>query len=182
YISAAGMQWAGKNALAELQEHYPKLHKVQTESECGDGSRDWKAAEYTFSLMRHYFNHGTNLYLYWNMVLDDSGNSTWGWKQNALVSVNKTTGEVTYTPEFHLFRHFAQFIPKDSVKLAGDGNFDSALAFLTPSGELVVFAANTHDAEQPVSFLVGDRAFEAKLPARSFHTFRIPGGAKTQAN
>jgi len=46
------------------------LKKVQTETECGDGSFDWKAAEYTFTLMKHYFNHGVNLYTYWNMVLD----------------------------------------------------------------------------------------------------------------
>lgn len=34
---------------------------MQTETECGDGSNDWAAAEHTFALMRHYFNNGAKL-------------------------------------------------------------------------------------------------------------------------
>ena len=177
YISAVGMQWAGKNALPEINERYPKLKKVQTESECGDGSFDWKAAEYTFSLMKHYFNHGVNLYTYWNMVLDDTGSSKWGWKQNALVTVNQASGKVTYTPEFYLFKHFGQFVPRGSAKLAAEGNFDNALCFLTPGGELVLFAANTQTATQTISVKVGSRSYEVKLPAKSFNTFRVSNAA-----
>lgn len=181
YISAVGLQWAGKNALPELNERYPKLRKIQTETECGDGSCDWKAAEYTFSLMRHYFNHGANLYAYWNMVLDDSGRSAWGWRQNALVSVNQASGQATYTPEFHLFKHFGQFIPNGSVKLVSAGNFDSTLAFMTPQNEVILFAANLHDSPRNVSVKIGVRCFEAKLAARSFNTFRLPDGEKLAA-
>jgi glucosylceramidase len=175
YIAAAGLQWAGKNALPELHERYPRLRKVQTETECGDGSCDWRAAEYTFSLLKHYFNHGANLYTYWNMVLDDSGRSTWGWKQNALILVNPASGKVTYTPEYWLFKHLGQFVPPDSVKLVAAGNFDSALAFSSPQRDLIVFAVNSQNAIQTVSVKVGGRSFEAKLPAKSFNTFRVSG-------
>ena len=179
YISAVGIQWAGKNALAEINEHYPKLRKVQTESECGYGSFDWKAAEYTFSLMRHYFNHGVNLYTYWNMVLDDTGSSAWGWKQNALVTVNHTSGKVNYTPEFYLFKHVAHFVPKASRRLDCEGNFDEALAFQMPDGRVVLVAANTQAAPQSFSAKIGKGHVEVKLPARSFNTFVIPGAEVT---
>jgi len=139
YISALGVQWAGKNAIAEINEHYPKLKIVQTESEYGDGSFDWNAAEYTFGSMKHYFNNGVNLYAYWNMVLDNSGRSAWGWKQNALVAINRTNSAVTYTPEYYLFKHFSHFVPANSVKLASDGNFDDATAFRSPDGEAFWF-------------------------------------------
>jgi len=183
YISAVGMQWAGKNAIAEINEHYPKLKKVQTESECGDGSCDWKAAEYTFSLMKHYFNHGVNLYTYWNMVLDDSGRSAWGWKQNALVTVNQASGKVTYTPEFYLFQHFSHFIPQGSMKLESAGNFDNALAFLTPDAKVVIVLANTQNFTQTVSVKIGARNLSAKLPPKSFNTFclAMPSEADTNA-
>jgi len=171
YISAVGVQWAGKNAIAEINEHYPKLKKVQTESECGDGSFDWQAAEHTFSLMKHYFNHGVNLYTYWNMVLDDSGRSAWGWKQNALVKVNRASGKVTYTPEFYLFQHFSHFVPAGSVKLESAGNFDNALAFRAPDGKVVLVLANIQNSARSVSVKVGARNLSAKLPPQSFVTF-----------
>lgn len=171
FISAVGMQWAGKNAIAEINEHYPKLKKVQTESECGDGSFDWKAAEYTFSLMKHYLNNGANLYTYWNMVLDDSGRSAWGWKQNALVSVNKATGKPAYAPEFYLFKHFSYFVPASSVKLPCAGNFDDALAFRTPDGHAVIVLVNTQNFAQSVGVKIGVQNLSAKLPPKSFNTF-----------
>lgn len=175
YISAVGLQWAGKNALPEINEHYPKLKKVQTETECGDGSFDWKAAEYTFSLMKHYFNHGVNLYTFWNMVLDDSGRSKWGWKQNALVTVNRASGAVAYTPEFYLFKHFGQFVPPGSMRLDCLGNFDDALAFQTPEGALVLVAVNTQTALQSLEIKLGARNYSVKLPAKSFNTFKMTG-------
>jgi len=181
YIAAAGLQWAGKNALPELHSRYPGLRKIQTETECGDGSCDWRAAEYTFTLMKHYFAHGANLYTCWNMVLDDSGRSTWGWRQNALIVVNPKAGRVTYTPEFHLFKHFGQFVPPGSAKLASTGNFDSVLAFVTPQSEVIVFAANLQTAPQTVSVKVGNWCFGAALAAKSFNTFRLPRGVLSAA-
>jgi glucosylceramidase len=173
FISAVGMQWAGKNAIAEINERYPALKKVQTESECGDGSFDWKAAEYTFSLMKHYLNHGVNLYTYWNMVLDDTGRSKWGWKQNALVTVNEASGNVTYTPEFYLFKHFGHFVPAGSVKLASDGNFDDSVAFQKPDGGVVLILANRQSAPRKVEVKIGDQTFAVELPANSFNTFCV---------
>lgn len=175
FISAVGLQWAGKNALPELHRRYPKLKIIQSESECGNGSFDWKAAEYTFSLMKHYLNHGANVYSYWNMVLDDSGRSAWGWKQNALITVNLASGAVTYTPEFWLFKHFTHYVAPGSVWLGSAGNFDDAVAFRGADGMVTLVAVNRQEAVQPITVKVGARNFAAKLPAKSFSTFRIEG-------
>ena len=182
YISAVGLQWAGKNALPEIARHYPKLKKVQTESECGNGSFDWPAAEYTFSLMKHYLNHGVSLYTYWNMVLDDTGRSAWGWKQNALVTVNRASGKVTCTPEYYLFQHFSHFVLPGSVKLESCGNFDDALAFRAPDGKVVLILANKQAFAQPVSVKVGALNLSAKLPPKSFNTFCLPAASAAEAS
>ncbi len=182
YIAAVGLQWAGKNALPEINARYPRLKKVQTESECGDGSFDWPAAEYTFSLMKHYFGHGVNLYTYWNMVLDDTGRSAWGWKQNALVTVNAASGKVAYTPEFYLFQHFSHFVLPGSVKLESYGNFDDALSFLAPDGRLVLVLANTQTAARIVSVKLGRRNLSAKLPPKSFNTICLAAAEVASAN
>jgi len=171
YVSAVGLQWAGKDALPEINAKYPRLKKVQTESECGYGSFDWGAAEYTFSLLKFYLNHGVNGYTYWNMILDDTGKSTWGWKQNALVTVNQTSGKVTYTPEFYLFKHFTSFAPSGSVKLETYGNFDEAVAFRDPAGRVVVVVVNNQWGPQKLAMKVGARGLEVPLPPKSFNSF-----------
>ncbi|MFW6370909.1 MAG: glycoside hydrolase family 30 protein, partial [Bacteroidota bacterium] len=79
YIAGVGFQWAGKGAIPFVNLAYPHLKLMQTETECGNGwlpwgenaRNDWEALEYTFHLMEHYFTHGANTYLYWNMVLDE---------------------------------------------------------------------------------------------------------------
>jgi len=173
-VSAVGVQWAGKDALPALTARYPHLEKIQTESECGYGSFDWQAAEYTFSLMRFYLNHGVNVYTYWNMILDETGKSTWGWKQNALITINQTSGRVTWTPEFYLFKHVTHFVPKGSVKLESFGCFDDAVAFRDPAGRVVLVVVNNQWGPKNLSIQVGDHGFDVPLPPKSFSTFVFP--------
>ena len=84
---------------------------MQTEKrECGSGHSDWAAAEHTFDLIKTYLDGGVNTYMYFNMVLQDEGASSWGWKQNALVRVLSSTKEAVYTPEFYLAETFEPFL------------------------------------------------------------------------
>ena len=138
YISGVGFQWAGKDAMPLVHTKYPEYRLMQTETECGDGSNDREAAEHTFGLMKHYFNYGANAYMYWNMVLNESGKSQWGWKQNSMISINSNTGEVIYNPEYFLMKHFSYFILPGSYKVeSSDENYlafrnhDSLLSNIT---------------------------------------------------
>ena len=86
--------------LTRLRAKYPNYNYVQTESECGWGSFDWKAAEHTFHLMNHYLGNGCEEYTFWNPILADEGVSPWGWKQNALIRVDsKQAKAILQTPE-----------------------------------------------------------------------------------
>jgi glucosylceramidase len=103
--------------------------------------------------------------------LDDTGKSTWGWKQNALVTVNQTSGKVTYTPEFYLFKHFTSFAPSGSVKLETYGNFDEAVAFRDPAGRVVVVVVNNQWGPKHLAMKVGAHGLEVPLPPKSFNSF-----------
>lgn len=89
YIKGIGFQWDAKKAIGIIHKEYPNYSLMQTESECGNGQNNWNSAEYTWSLIRQYIGNGANSYMYWNMILDDSGKSTWGWSQNMIISVNQ---------------------------------------------------------------------------------------------
>jgi len=170
FITGVGFQWAGRGAIADVERKYPDLRLMQTETECGNGANDWAAAEHTFGLMQHYFNHGAGAYMYWNLVLDETGTSRWGWRQNAMVTVNRGTHVVTYNPEFILLQHFSHFIQPGAHRLALGDSVLPALAFANPDGGAVVIFANLGDAAATVQVNRAGRSLTATAPAHSFST------------
>ena len=44
------------------------------------------------------------------MALDEIGSSTWNWRQNALITVNQQSKEVTYTPEYYVLKQIKLLI------------------------------------------------------------------------
>ncbi|MBL4561404.1 MAG: hypothetical protein JKX79_10520, partial [Labilibaculum sp.] len=110
YIQGIGVQWAGKEAISTIHQKYPELKVYQSEHECGNGENNWAYAEYSWDLMKHYFQNGTNAYLYWNTSLLKGGISRWGWKQNSLISVDVENKTYTWNPEFYLMKHFSHYI------------------------------------------------------------------------
>lgn len=170
YIKGVGLQWEGKEIIKDIRKTYPSIRIMQTESECGNGSNDWEASEYTWSLINHYLKNGANAYIYWNMILDETGLSTWGWKQNSLVSINKHTNQVVYNPEFYLMKHLSHFIQPGAFQLRTSGNEDH-LAFINPDNKIIVVVINKENIAKAMRIRVRDVVTEIDLKAKSFNTF-----------
>ncbi|MBU2997984.1 hypothetical protein KO500_16195 [Cellulophaga baltica] len=174
YVTGVGFQWAGKGAIEGVHAKYPEMELMQTETECGDGSNDWKAAEHTFDLMKHYFKNGANSYMYWNMVLDETGKSQWGWKQNSMISIDSKTKAITYNPEFYLMKHLSAYVAPGSVKLAATGGDDDTIVFYNEAeNKVVVLTYNNEDQNRELNFKINDKEINALLDAKSFNTFTV---------
>jgi glucosylceramidase len=171
YIRGVGLQWAGRGLVEELHRRRPQLPLMQTETECGNGSNDWAAAEHTWDQMQHYFRNGAGAYMYWNMVLDETGNSRWGWRQNAMITVDRASRTVRYNPEYFLMRHFSQWIKRGAHFLTVPGIGGQVLAFRNPDGKHVLVMANL--TQHPLSYSVRlpSRSAQLTLPPGSFSTF-----------
>ncbi|WP_297089359.1 hypothetical protein [uncultured Draconibacterium sp.] len=174
YVKGVGFQWAGKGAIPEVHKKYPAMQLMQTETECGDGSNDWKAAEYTFSLMKHYFENGANAYMYWNMVLDETGKSQWGWKQNSMISIDSKTKEIVYNPEFYLMKHLSAFVKPGDVKLTTDGSDENTLVFYAETvNEVKILNYNEVDKNRVLKLNINGEAINVELDAKSFNTLVV---------
>jgi glucosylceramidase len=171
YVKGLGFQWAGKDAIGRAHGKFPAVSLMETESECGDGSNDWKAAEYTFSLIRHYFENGANAYMYWNMVLDETGKSQWGWKQNSLITIDRKTLNITLNPEYYLFKHVSHFVEPGARWLNTQGNRQDVIAFVNPDGRVNVLVLNQSEREDEVVISTPRGNFKVSLKPRSFNTF-----------
>lgn len=174
YVSGVGFQWLGKSAIQRTRASWPGKRLMQTENECGDGANTWAYAAYVFGLLQHYIANGVVGYVYWNMVLDAGGRSTWGWKQNSMITVDPQTRCARFEPEFYVMRHFAQFIDKGAVRLDVQGcHAGNATAFRNPDGRQVVVVHNPLEARALDLVDLQGRSWHAVLPAHSFNTLEL---------
>lgn len=180
YISGIGYQWEGRNEIERTHRSWPEIELEQTESECGTGDNSWEYAEYIFGLINRYLTAGATCYTYWNMALDQSAVSTWGWRQNSLLTVDRQAGVYRRNPEYYVMRHFSHYVHPGARLLETGGHFGSlALAFANPDGSRVVVAQNPLD--RPLRFAFADRSdpavraagFDVTLQPRSFNTFTL---------
>ena len=64
-VKGIGTQWECRNNLPAMRERYPKHRFMVSESECGNGSMDWKAGEHTFFLLSsHFVTKGAEMIAY----------------------------------------------------------------------------------------------------------------------
>ena len=173
YFKGVGFQWDGKGAIPYISKEYPHLQMMHTEAECGNGSNDWAAAEHTWWQMSHYLHNGACVFTYWNMVLDQTGTSPWGWKQNSLITVDTASKTVTYHPEFYLMKHLSRHVVPGAYRLATTGNDADVLAFVTPQNRIVIIMANPTHTPRSISLHITDRYLNIELPAHSFHSLLI---------
>ena len=69
-------------------------------SSCGTGpgtkNNSWAWGQSQLSIMRSFLESGVSVYSQWNMVLDQTGRSGWGWSQCSPVTIDTVAQTVTY--------------------------------------------------------------------------------------
>ena len=173
-IRGMGFQWEGREILPSIRKQHPEWEYICSESECGWGGFDWKAAEHTFELINHYLGNGCCEYNFWNCILTDKGESPWGWKQNALIRVDSEKRTFVYTPEYYAVKHYSKMVAPGSkmlqYKMKGENN-QPVIIFLTPENQYLVIAGNFSDEQQKLSVKLAGKYLEVMLQPHSLNTF-----------
>lgn len=165
-VKGAAFQWNGKFAIMQAKEDYPQLDFIQSECQCGNGENSWDYAIYTYNMIHHYTVNGARANVYWNMALENDGVSTWGWRQNSLLSIKD--GGFVFNPEFYVMKHFSHFVKKGARLLAVSGEMSSnTTAFRNPDGSIAAVVLNPFEFEKTVT-VCGNNCV---LKPRSFNTF-----------
>ena len=144
YIEGVSYQWAGKYAVQITKNSFPEKKILQSENECGDGENTCAYANYIFELFHHYITNGVCAYVYWNMVLPPKGESTWGWRQNSMATVEN--GSVHFQYEYYVMKHFSHFVHMGARRIGLAGHFSgNSVAFKTPEGHVALICQNPFD-------------------------------------
>jgi len=172
YISGIGLQWGARDIVQRVHMSWPEVPIIQSENECGDGANTWNYALYICHLIHHYMVNGAVGYVYWNMILEPGGQSTWGWNQNSMITINGDKKEIIYNPEFYVMKHYSYFISPGAVRLHLRGNWaGNAVAFKNPDNSKVLIICNPLLDTEYLHYADDTFKFSAKLSARSFNTF-----------
>lgn len=176
-ITGIAFQYDRNNQTAVANELYPEKKLMQSESTCYNGDNTWEQAMLLYGQMLQHIGGGANQYFSWNMILDETGNSSWDWRQNAPITVNSRNGKVTYNGEFYVYKHFGHYVKPGARRIATSGWWEDRLAFVNPDGTIVLVMANRSENDYEASVQIGEMSgkntFTAEIPARSFNTFVI---------
>ena len=174
-IKGFGLQWAGRGAAPFLGRNHPDLKFYQTEQECGDGKNDWRYAKYTWELMKDYFTSGVNVYHYWNMALTEGEPSTWGWRQNSLVTVSPDGSSYNFMPDYYLFKHLSHFLKPGTQRIQASSyaGYDNLLAIQNPDDSTVVVYQNAMCDPLELSLQIDDTVVSAVLSGDSINTLVV---------
>ena len=172
YISGVSYQWGGKIAIQRTFESWwPRIRLMQSENECGFGDNTWEYARYVWTMLKHYISNGAESYLYWNMILEPRGLSTWGDPQNAMITINPETKEVIYNPDFYVMKHFSSEIQRDSIRLGASGPFaGDSLVFRNPDGSHVIEVFNPFQHVHTLTIKWKDTTYSFDLEPQSFNS------------
>ena len=126
--------------------------------------------------MRQYLEGGANAYFMWNMVLDETGNSTWDWRQNSMVSVDRDAGTYTFNGEFYVMKHFSHYVQPGAKRVRMTGWWGDPIGFVNPDGSRVLVIGNSSGQAWDVRIQVadeGDNTIRASLSPASINTSLI---------
>lgn len=141
-VEGAGFQYSYAEHVRELQRLCPEKKIMHTESVCYQGENLPAQAVALFHDFFSYVDAGCVAYTYWNMVLDENQTSSWGWKQNSLVVVDRRKAEWAYQPDYSVMRLLSRHVKPGARRIAAFSFLKRVMGFQNPDGSVVVLFWN----------------------------------------
>jgi glucosylceramidase len=131
--------------LAPVKAAHPKLRFYHTENGphvvFNSWRTEWWWAEKVFGMLQN----GCEMFASWCLCLDELGTPMTGSHLCAgFTVVDSTTHEVTYSPQYRLFRHIGPFVKRGARVMEVSGGRDGTrlILFRNPDGEYVLVVAS----------------------------------------
>ena len=129
--------------MPPLKAAYPKLGFYHTENGphvvISERSEWWWSAK-VFGMLQN----GCEMFTSWNLCLDELGTPATGSHLcGGFTVVDSATHDVTYSPQYRLFRHIGPFVRRGAriMEVAGSRDGTNLILFRNPDGEYVLVVA-----------------------------------------
>ena len=161
-----GLQYCPPFVMKELRESYPALKMMHTEGRCENGNNSMDQARKRFGEIATWINSGCENYCYWNIALNETSTSGWGWKQNSLINIDRNLRTVTYNPDYAPLSLLSRYIRPGDECLLIETKKGAAIA-VRNTERLVVFLQNNEKTASTRLLNLEGKIYSAEVPAQS---------------
>ncbi len=183
----AGTAWHGYSgtpgAQQTVQNLYPSLGTWMTEHSGGT----WISDQFTSDFMEitQVMRNSAQAYVKWSLALDQNlgpnltQNASLGGCDTCtpIVTVNSTTGDITYDIEYYTLGQYSKFVLPGAVRIYSNNTPNLAsVAFQNPDGSIALVVYNNTTTSQSFQVQWGaNQAFSYNMPALAAVTFTWSG-------
>lgn len=167
-----GFQYAEGSSIKETCLLYPNLKLMHTEGNCRHGENSPEHAEVRLAEIAGYINSGTTNFCYWNLILDEESSSSWGWKQNSLVKIDRNSGKVIYNPDFNALCITSRTLRPGDVRI-GSYSRMPIITVQDKAGNIKLLVQNETDKPKNIGIDMDGNSWKAILPAKALCAFTI---------
>ena len=161
-----GIQYTGQQHIQDVKNLTPEMTIMHTEGRCEDGKNTVAQASKRLKEVAGYINYGVTNYCYWNMILNETTESGWDWKQNSLINIDRQNKTVSYNPDFTVFALISKYLQPGVVRIAHFSR--PTIISVKKDGNIYVLIQNDEDSPKTHRIQLGnDEPFEIQLPAKS---------------
>jgi glucosylceramidase len=172
----AGSAWHGyggtPGVMTTIQNYFPAQANYQTEHSGGTFVADQVKAD--FEEITQVMRNSGRAYVKWSLALDQTMGPHDGGCGNCtpIVTVNNSTGAITYDIEYYTLGHFSKYILPGAVRIYSSNTLGIvSAAFLNADGSKALVAFNDSGSTQSFSVQWGNQSFAYTLPSLAGTTF-----------
>lgn len=163
-------------SLDEVKAKFPDIHLYATEG-CQEkgpwfGSYD-PADRYIYDILND-FEHGTEAWIDWNLVLDRDGGPTQGVVNQCHAPIMlDENNNVCYQPSYYILKQISRTVQPGTVSIKSATDMDIVkTAVLDEEGMISVMLGNVTDEEKTVTVVDADRSVDVTLKPHSLTTVK----------
>jgi glucosylceramidase len=166
-VDGIGVQYMNARQVENMQAVFPEIKFLHTEGNCYGGKNSVNQAFSRFDEVASYINHGVPNFCYWNMILNETGESGWDWKQNCLINIDRENKTVTYNPDYAAMSLFSKFMQPGMKRIASASWYGGTIT-LADNKNVYLFIKNDSDRVKTFDiWLKDDQAKIVDIPAQS---------------
>ncbi|TXE13884.1 hypothetical protein FUA26_02055 [Seonamhaeicola algicola] len=168
-VNGVGIQYTEPKIINDARTLIPNLSIFHTEGHCYNGKNTSEQAQHRLEEVASYINSGSTTFTYWNMILNETTKSGWGWTQNSLLNINLKTGAVQYNPDYNAMYIISKFIQPGDVRIASvnRGNKHPVITVQSPNGSIKVLFQNTEETNGVFQLVVGNEIIKVNAPSKA---------------
>jgi len=165
-VDGIGIQYTKARFINDMNLLVKDTPTMHTEGNCYNGKNTVEQAFKRLGEVASYINNGIPNFCYWNMILDETGNSGWGWRQNSLINIDSKKQKVTYNPDYAVIALLSKYMQPGAKRIASYAR--ETLISVKKDNNVYLFVQNESDKEKQYTCVAqGKTVAAATIPAKS---------------